>query len=204
MNFLYKKLATSEYGVSMWLRVDAFVEAIQKLLDNNEAITNSTVWPIMIEILNSYPNGEDINGIPQGLLYNAYKDVRRGSYMENCMLVGEYGRLYNRIMALRKDSDYVVNAKQMDKFLDLVQYFLKKSRGATDSKVDPNGFSPKECHGGVTATFIVFDLMGNPEVLEFCKVLKYCSAVSIDSMDNGMISISCTVPDIFVHKDEAK
>ena len=202
MNFVYKKLAASEYGISMWLKVKAFRDAIQSMIDNNVTVSNTTVWPIMIEILNQNPNRKDIDGVSAGVLYNAYKEVRRGSYSEMPQdLASKFGQLYNKVMAVRKDEDYVVNPIQMDRFLDLVQFFIRKSKESTDSKVDPNGFTPKECHGGVTATFIVFDIYGD-EVPEFCKVLKHCSAVTVDCIGDSLVQISCTVPNVFVHKPE--
>lgn len=201
MDFIFNKLAGSGYGISQWLHVKRFTDAIQVMIDNNETICNTTVWPIMAEILESNPNREDIDGVNAGVLYNTFKQVRRGSYTEMQDFVGQYGRLYNKILSLRKDSDYVVNPLQMDRFLDLVRFFLIKSKDSTDSEVDPYGFKPKECHGGVTATFIVFDIYGD-EVPEFCKVLKHCSAVTIDCIGDSMIQISCTVPNVFIHKDE--
>lgn len=202
MRFLYKKLASSHYGTTMWLQVKAFRDAIQSMIDNDETINNSTVWPIMVEILNSNKNHADIDGVPEAVLYNAMKDVRRGSYDEMDDFVAKYGRLYNRIISLRKNEDFVVNPKQMDKFLDLVQFFIVKSKEAGgDSTVDPNGFSPREYHGGVTATFVVFDIYGE-EVPAFCKVLKNCSAVTIDCIGDSMVQISCTVPNVFVPKEE--
>ena len=203
MDFLYKKLSASGFGISSWLQVKEFVSIIRKMIDNGETISNTTVWPIMISILEKYPNDQDIDGVSQGVLYNTYKDVRRGSYLEDQKYVGEFGKLYNQIMALRSDKDYVPNPPQMDKFLDLVQFFLNKKRESSEATVDPNGFSPRECHGGVTATFIVFDVSGD-EVKEFSKVLKNCTAVSIDAVGDSMVEISCTVPNVFVHKSELK
>ena len=200
MEFIFKKISASGYGVSMWLKVKEFRDAIQSMIDNNVTISNTTVWPVMIEILNRNPNRADIDGVPAAILYNAYKEVRRGSYKEMDDFVGRFGKLYEQVMALRKNEDYVVNPIQMDRFLDLVQFFIRKSEDASESSVNPRGFAPKECHGGVTATFIVFDLGGSEEVQEFCKVLKHCSAVSIDAVDDYKVCISCTVPNVFVHK----
>ena len=202
MEFIFKKLGASGYGISMWLRVSAFRNAIRSMIDRNETISNTTVWPIMIEILNQNSNRDDIDGVPAAILYNAYKEVRRGSYNEMQDFVGKFGQLYNKVMALRKNEDYVVNPIQMDRFLDLVQFFIRKSKDASESSVETANFQPKECHGGVTATFIVFDLGGSDEVQEFCKVLKHCSAVSIDVVDDYKVSISCTVPNVFVRKTD--
>ena len=200
MEFIFKKLSASGYGISMWLQVNAFRDAIKSMIDSNDTISNTTVWPIMIEILNQNPNRENIDGVPAAILYNAYKEVRRGSYSEMQDFVGKFGQHYNQVMSLRKHDDYVVNPIQMDRFLDLVQFFIRKTEDASESSVETANFQPKECHGGVTATFIVFDLGGSDEVQEFCKVLKHCSAVSIDVVDDYKVSISCTVPNVFVRK----
>ena len=120
--------------------------------------------------------------------------------MSDKNVVANFGRVYDRIMSLRNDDDYVVNPVQMSKFLDLVNFFFRKKIEDDDIEVNPYEFKPREQHGGVTATFIVFDLSGNAEVTDFCEVLKSCSAVTIDVVDREKVSISCTVPDVFVHK----
>ena len=113
-------------------------------------------------------------------------------------LVGEFGRVYATIMALRKNSDYVVNPEQMDKFLDLVNFFCKKADEG-DGVVDASSFEPKEENGDVTATFQVFDIWGK-EVPAFCDVLRECSVVTIDPGPGDKVCINCTIPEVFVHK----
>ena len=114
-------------------------------------------------------------------------------------LVGQFGRIYQSIMAIRKNDDYVVNPVQMDKFLDLVSFFCRKADEEPDDFVDTTGFQPKEENGDVTAVFQVFDIWGD-EVPEFCEVLKACSVVTIDANTNSQVCINCTVPGVFVHK----
>ena len=116
-------------------------------------------------------------------------------------LISNFGYLYERVMALRKNDDYVVNTPQMAKFLDLVTFFLNKQKEDPDIHVEAAEFQPKEQHGGVTATFIVADFTGD-EVLKFTSVLSACSAITIDATTDFEVRISCTVPYVFISKDE--
>lgn len=106
--------------------------------------------------------------------------------------------IHEHLLKLRKDSDYVVNQPQMDRLVALLDYFIKKTQ-ALCGKVDKVDLKPAELHGGVTANFLVFDSHGQ-DVQEFCRVLSYCSSVGIDSLSNGDICISCTIPNVFVPK----
>lgn len=116
-------------------------------------------------------------------------------------LIKNFGELYNRVMSLRKNDDYVVNTEQMAKFLNLVTFFLHKKEEDPDIQVDPLGFEPREQHGGVTATFIVADFSGD-EVPKLCSVLSGCSAITIDANVDSEVRISCTVPYVFVRRGE--
>lgn len=202
MEFLYKVLTTTGYGVSMWLQVKAFRDSIQEMISKGIRISNTNVWPVMDEILRRNSNQDLIDGVPVGALKHSMKDVRRGSYKEvSENYIGRFAKIYNQVMALRKNEDFVVNPKQMDHFLDLVGFFARKADEAGDGeKPETSRFEPKEQHGSVTIKFVVFDLGGEAEVQEFCKVLKFCSAVSIDATLDSMVCISCTVPNVFVPK----
>lgn len=106
--------------------------------------------------------------------------------------------LYNKVLSFRKDTDYIVNQPQMDKLIAVLEFFLDAAK-ELDGRVEPVKLKPKEEHGGVTATFLVFDLY-EQKVLRFCEVMKACSAITIDTTSEGDVCISCTVPDVFVHK----
>lgn len=112
--------------------------------------------------------------------------------------VRRIGHLYNHILSLRKDSDYVVNQPQMDKLVELLDYFLAKAK-ALEGEVPKVDLKPAEIHGGVTAVFLVFDTHGE-DVQKFCKVLSYCSAIGIDSLESGDVCIDCTIPNVFIPK----
>lgn len=117
--------------------------------------------------------------------------------MTNEEYVIRLGKLYDKVMSIRKDSDYVVNQQQMDRLVDIMTFFLDKAE-ELDGKVNRINLTPKEEHGGVTATFIVFDIYGD-DVKRFCDVMQYASAITIDSTEDG-VCISITIPNVFSHK----
>lgn len=117
------------------------------------------------------------------------------NFVPNEEYVRRLGIMYNNILSLRKDSDYVVNQPQMDKLVKVLDFFMDVAK-ELDGHVDPVKLTPREEHGGVTATFLVFDIIGE-NIPRFCEVMGYTSAISIDSIEEG-ICISCTVPDVFV------
>lgn len=112
--------------------------------------------------------------------------------------VRRLGMMYDKILSLRKDSDYVVNQPQMDRLVELLDYFLTKAK-VLDGEVQKVNLKPAEIHGGVTAHFLVFDTHGE-DVQKFCKVLSYCSAIGIDALESGDVCIDCTIPDVFIPK----
>lgn len=119
-------------------------------------------------------------------------------HLSNEEYVRRLAVMYNEVMKLRRDEDYVVNQPQMDKLIKLLEFFLDSAK-ELKGNVEPVELRPREEHGGVTATFLVFDVYGD-NVKKFCNVLSACSAVSIDAKTNGEVCISCTIPDVFVHK----
>ena len=108
------------------------------------------------------------------------------------------GAIYNEVLALRKDGDYAVNQPQMDKFLAVVNFYMDMAEELT-GEVEPVKLIPHHEHGGLTATFQVFDLWGD-RVQRFCTVMSGCSALSIDIAEDDKVCISCTVPNVFVSK----
>ena len=71
--------------------------------------------------------------------------------------IQKLGALYEKVMSLRRDEDYVVNQPQMTRLVDVVEFFLNAAEEC-NGKVEPILLTPREEHGGVTATFLVFDL----------------------------------------------
>lgn len=119
------------------------------------------------------------------------------SHVSNEEYVARLGVLYHKILSLRDDKDYVVNQPQMDKLVEVLNFYLDEAKKQNGS-VNPVVLSPREEHGGVTATFLVFDIYGDT-IQRFCDVMRNTSAITIDSTTDG-ICISCTVPDVFVPK----
>ena len=117
--------------------------------------------------------------------------------MTNEEYLAKLGKLYQKIMSIRKDSDFVVNQPQMDRLVNVLMFFLDRVK-ELDGNVEPIHLVPREEHGGVTAAFLVFDVYGD-DVKRFCDVMQYASAITIDSTDDG-ICISVTIPNVFVHK----
>ena len=120
------------------------------------------------------------------------------SHMSNEEYVARLGTLYYKILSLRDDKDYVVNQPQMDKLVEVLNFYLDESE-KQGGKVDPTVLSPREQHGGVTATFVVFDIIGDT-IQRFCDVMRHTSAITIDATTDGEVCISCTVPNVFVPK----
>lgn len=119
--------------------------------------------------------------------------------MTNEEYVRRLGILYDKVMSLRDDRDYVVNQPQMDKFVEVVEFFMDETR-KQGGELEPIELSPHEEHGGLTATFILFSIRG-ATVQRFCSVMSACTAISIDPLVDGEhICISCTIPNVFVHK----
>lgn len=117
--------------------------------------------------------------------------------MTDSEFVTKLSKLYQVVLSLRKDEDFEVNQDQMDKLVQLYRFFLDRA-DELDGKVEQLRLVPKEEHSGVTATFLVFDIVGE-NIQKFCDVMRYCSAISIDTCKDG-VCISCTVPNVFVKR----
>lgn len=200
-DFMYKRLSMPKFFTSQWLHVRKFTEALDSMDKQGSRIDDNSVIPVMEKILGEVSDEETIDGVAVNTLRRGLemlKQVKETEAMDSNWFIKKFGEIYNRVMSLRKNDDYVVNPRQMDRFLDLVNFFLHHTEEGDSVEIEEN--EPKNGFGGVTATFLVMTLR-NEEVSEFCKVLKCCSAVSIDSCDDGAC-ISCTVPNVFVRKDE--
>lgn len=115
--------------------------------------------------------------------------------MTNEAYVQRLGQLYDKVLSLRDDDDYVINQPQMDKLVDVLDFFLDAAKKC-EGTVEPVKLIPSAEHGGVTSTFVVFDIFGD-DVQKFCDVMRNTSAITIDSTNDG-ICISVTVPEVFV------
>ena len=118
--------------------------------------------------------------------------------MTNEEYVRQLGMLYNATLSLRGDDDYIVNDPQMDKLCRAIAFFADQAV-VLDGEVDPVALVPREEHGGLTATFVVFDLSGEA-CREFAEIAASASALDIDSLEDGRVSISLTIPDVFIQR----
>lgn len=121
--------------------------------------------------------------------------MKEGDNLTDEEYVAKLGKLYDKVLSLRNDDDYAINQPQMDKLIDVVDFFLDTAN-KSNGKVEPVRLLPRAEHGGVTATFVVFDIYGK-DIQKYCDVIRHCSAMTIDSTDDG-ICISVTVPEVFV------
>lgn len=202
---MHNRLPIPKFFVSQWLHVKKFQEELQKMVDQGLEIRPDSVLPIMASIVKEVSGADTVDGVSVNTLAKAVRLLKESigsSDMDDEWFIRKFGQIYEQVLNLRQNDDYVVNPGQMDKFLDLVSFFMQKANKYDEDFVEVEKTEPKQEFGGVTATFVVFDLTGNDEVQNFCKVLKCCSAVSVDSTTDNMVCISCTVPNVFVPKPQ--
>lgn len=211
--FLYKKCKkVKPHVISSITLVSEYMDAIREAVNANVSINDEVLYDIikstyfhMLDENKGYKTARRVmNAISRDLTGDTvswkgeYKNKDGGEVLTNEEYVRRLGVLYNKILSLRKDDDYVVNQEQMDKLVEVLDFFIKASK-KSNGKVEYTKLTPREQHGGVTATFIVFDVYGD-DVQEFSKVIGYTSAVSIDATTDGEVCISVTIPNVFVHK----
>lgn len=116
--------------------------------------------------------------------------------------VAQIGAVYEQVHEARKNDEYVVNQPQMEKFDELLRFFVRKASEFGD-KITKVNVDPINSSGCLTAHFIVLCVSGS-EVAEFCKVMSYCSSFDIGSVRPDGITISCAVPDVYVRVKNTK
>lgn len=197
---MYKRLSMPKFFTSQWLNIKMFTDALAAMDEQGSRIDDDSVLPVMEKILNDIGDEETIDGVSVNTLrrgFETLKQIKNIEGMDENWFLKRFGEIYNEVMSLRRSDDFVVNPRQMDRFLDLVNFFLHHTEDEDSVEIEQD--DPKSGIGSVTATFLVMTLRGD-EIPEFCKVLRCCSAISIDSCDDGAC-ISCTVPDVFVKKE---
>ena len=109
-----------------------------------------------------------------------------------------YYKLYLEELNSRSDHDYEINQIQMNKLLDAYAFFelvCKKSNGSLESLE----LIPHIVNGGITAYFTVFYL-DKDDLIEFSQIVQNMGALSIDSLIDGTVCISFTVPNVYYKK----
>ncbi|MFA6867356.1 MAG: hypothetical protein WCR54_07555 [Clostridia bacterium] len=104
---------------------------------------------------------------------------------------------YEIYLSKEKNEDYEINPEQFDKFRELFLQFEQITKNC-DGIFKPIQMIPKELHGYLTATFIVFNIYGS-DLLNFSKALSNASAISID-ITGKKVEIDIVVPNIFRKK----
>jgi len=95
-------------------------------------------------------------------------------------------------------SDYEFDRAQLGNLIDLIEFF-ENAANDLGGKIESIDLDPADPPNGITANFIVFDLFGD-DVKRFCDVIRNCSAISMDVTTDNEISISCTIPNVYVRK----
>lgn len=106
--------------------------------------------------------------------------------------------LYESEMCSRSNADYEADPEQMQKLIDAYGFFMEIA-ASCNGTVNPLKLVPKEVNGGITAYFTVFHLYGD-NLKRFYDVMQCFSAMSIDSLADGTVCLSFTVPNVFRHK----
>lgn len=116
----------------------------------------------MKSILDSAGDATEVDGVPVKTLKRSLDLLLRNievSKMNDEWFVKRFGQIYDAVLALRKNEDFVVNPKQMDRFLDLVNFFLHNTD--EDDVVEIEKTEPKQGFCGVTASFLVMTIRGD-------------------------------------------
>ena len=106
--------------------------------------------------------------------------------------------LYEEAMASRNDADYEPNPEQMKKLIEGFTFFMEMAVSCHGT-VEPLSLVPKKESCGITAYFRVFNLIGD-DLKRFCEIVQGFSAMSIDSLVDGTVCLSFTVPKVFRKK----
>ena len=119
-------------------------------------------------------------------------------HMNDYDFVRNIGRRYLDCIESRNAEDFTVNIPQMNKFLEILSFFRKAIQDL-DGYIEPFYLDPRAEHGGFTAFFPIVALSGE-QISEFCRVLQYASAFSLDG-DDGQVIVSFSVPNVYRRKE---
>lgn len=105
------------------------------------------------------------------------------------------GKVYQQYLNSVSEADFKINKHQLNEFLKVLSFFVDAAE-QMDGNIQVAEIRPKDTVGWVSATFMVFNITGD-DMARFCNVVRSCSAITIDSMVDGRICISCTIPEVF-------
>ena len=115
--------------------------------------------------------------------------------MEYDEFLREAHRIYEEYVESQDDADFIADDGQMDVFIEA----YRKMEGIVKvcgGEIEPFKIEPRKENGGITAYLSVFYLSGH-ELEKFRSVIDSVSAVSIDSLTDGTICVSLTIPGVF-------
>ena len=118
--------------------------------------------------------------------------------MMNEEFMRQLGQNMEREYSLLDNEAYVVNLPQMEKYLDVLSFF-EKMAVKLNGEVDPLELIPEEISADLIAYFPVFNVYLE-NLQSFLEVMQYCNIFCLDSLDDGRVCISVSVPDVFVRK----
>ena len=116
----------------------------------------------------------------------------------NDFIVAQLGKLYEKEMASRSNEDYEPNEKQLEKFIKTMKFFQKCIAESKDAHLE-HQLIPKETVGGLTCECYLIYLC-REDIKEFAEILSWCSAITIEALEDGKVVISLTIPDVFTKK----
>ena len=80
------------------------------------------------------------------------------------------GMIYEAVMEKERNGDYVADLEQFRRYEEALDFFSDIARKC-GGEVEACELIPKERHGGITATFTVFDVYGE-DLKRFCEIMK--------------------------------
>lgn len=110
----------------------------------------------------------------------------------------QFWEIYEQELASRNSDDYEVNSEQLPKYIAAYDFFAKLAK-KNGGMIEPIRLAPTEVSGGVTAYFNLFYLC-DEEITQFAEIIKCAAALSIDSLVDGRVCVSFTIPKVFRHK----
>ena len=118
--------------------------------------------------------------------------------MNSVDFVAKYGKIYLKYLENERNEDYEINYEQLGKFADIMNFY-KDLIAEIGGKVDEVELEPKIVSGGLTVSFVVFDIVSH-QIERFCDVMRHASAITIDTTADSRVCISITVPNVFRRK----
>lgn len=117
---------------------------------------------------------------------------------KNEAICKEIWELLDAEMSKRRDSDYETDEEQMGKLVNAYAFFAEMAEKC-GGKLEKLKLKPAEIHGGVTAYFTLLYIKGE-DLARFSSIVLDMTALSIDSMEDGDVCISFTIPRVFRKK----